>query len=190
MPEEFVQLSQTEYAQQKALLKLFDQVWNAEDVGEAVRKKAKQLNPNIQIPDEHPVAKKAYEKIDALTGQVDTLTNALNEYKSRGETERAEIELRNRLGAVQSKFGFTDEGMAKVIETMQSRGLADAEAAALIYRESLPKTLPQSATSRMFDTKADMWGTTKRDEQWEKLHTDPDGFFADVVSEVFSEMPA
>jgi uncharacterized protein (UPF0147 family) len=186
MPE----ISDADYAQQQALLKLFDQVWNDPNVGQNVRRRAKELRPEINIPDDHPVAKEARTKIEGLETQVNSLQTMLTEYKSAGQQEKAEAALRKQLGDVQAKFKFTDDGMAKVIETMQSRQLADPEAAALIYRESIPKAPPQSPTARMFDTKADMWGTTKRDEQWEKLHVDPDGFFADVVAEVFSEMPA
>lgn len=185
----FVQVSAHEYRQQRELLKLFDQVWNAPDVGESVRRKAKELNPAVSIADDHPVALQANAKIGALTEQVTGLQNMLTEFQTRGQAEKAETALRKQLGDVQTKFGFTDEGMTKVIETMQSRQLADPEAAALVYRESIPKAPPQSASSRMFDTKADMWGTTKKDEQWETLHSDPDKFFADVVSEVFAEMP-
>ena len=40
MSETFVQISTAELNQQRELLKLFDQVWNAPDIGAAVRKKA------------------------------------------------------------------------------------------------------------------------------------------------------
>jgi hypothetical protein len=186
MPE----ISDADLAQQRALLNLFDQVWNDPNVGANVRRRAKELRPEINIPDDHPVAKEARTKIEGLETQVTGLQTMLTEFQAKGQQKEAETALRAKLGEVQSRFGFTDDGMAKVIETMQSRQLADPEAAALIYRETIPKAAPQSPTARLFDTKADMWGTTRRDEQWEKLHTDPDGFFADVVAEVFSEMPA
>src|ERR1700691_2605941 len=122
---DFVQISATEHQQQRALLQLFDKVWNSPDVGESVRREAKRLTPAIAIPDEHPVALQANAKIGALTEQVTGLQTMLTEFQTRGQAEKAETALRKQLGDVQSKFGFTDDGMAKVIETMQNRQLAD-----------------------------------------------------------------
>ena len=50
MPE----ISDADYAQQQALLKLFDQVWNDPNVGQNVRRRAKELRPEINIPDDRP----------------------------------------------------------------------------------------------------------------------------------------
>lgn len=179
----------TELQQMRALNQLFDQIWNDPTHGETVRRLAKEKNPAIQIPDENPVAKQAFAKLAATEEKLTGLQTAFEEYKSKGETDRATAKLREDLGAVQSKFNFTDDAMAKTIEIMQQRQLADPEAAALIYRESLPKAVPTSPSARFFDGKADMYGTTKVDEKWEKLHVDPDSFFQDVVNEVFTEMP-
>lgn len=177
----------TELQQMRALNQLFDQIWNDPEQGEAVRRKAKQLNPNIQIPDENPVAKQAFAKLAATEERVTGLQTAFDEYRTKAEQKEAETKLRSTLGDVQTKFGFTDDAMAKTIEIMQQRQLADPEAAALIYRESLPKATPTSPSARFFDGKADMYGTTKVDEKWEKLHVDPDGFFNDVINEVSAE---
>ena len=184
-----VQISAADLKHQRDLLALYDKVWNDPDAGETVRRTSKKYAPNLSIPDEHPVVVAARKEVGTLAEKVTGLEAILTEFKTRSEQERSEAALRKQLGEVQDKFRLTDDGMAKTIEIMQQRQLADPEAAALLYRESLPKTPPVSATSRIFDTKADMFGTTFQDAKWEKLHTDEPGFFADVVAEVFAEIP-
>lgn len=179
-----------ETAQLKALAQLFGQLWNDPEHGETIQRAAKKHKPDITILDDNPVVVKTRAQLAEMETKTTALQTAFDEYRAGAEREKAESKLRESLGKVQTQFGFSDEKMADVIKTMQDRQLVDPEAAALIVREAMPKTPPQSASSKFFDTKADMWGTTRRDEKWEKLHTDPDGFFADVVNEVFTEMPA
>lgn len=186
----FMQVNARDYQAQREMLTLFDQIWNAPDVGAQVRRKAKELRPQIQIPDEHPIVTEARAQRAEIETKLTGLETAFNDYRTAAETKSAETRLRTQLGEVQDRFKFTDEAMANVVKTMQDRQLADPEAAALLYRESLPKSPPSSANNRLFsDNKADMFGTTKQDEAWEKLHTDPDAFFTDTVNQVFSEMP-
>lgn len=187
---QFVQISAAELETHRKLNAIFDGLWNDPVVGEQVRLRAKEKNPEITIPDESPIALAAKKQVADLTTQVTGLSTALAEFQAKAAQKEGETALRKQLGDVQAKYGLTDDGMAKVIETMQQRQLADPEAAALLFRESIPKAPPVSATSRHFDTKADMFGTTRKDDAWEQLHTNPDAFFADVVNQVFSEIPA
>ena len=186
---ERIEVDAAAYQQQIEALKLFDKVWNDPEAGESVRRAAKRVNPNITIPDEHPVALKVTNELTQTKDALAKLQAEFESTKSQSAQKEAEAALRRQLGEVQTKYNLTDDGMAKTIELMQQRQLADPEAAALLYRESLPKVAPQSASNRFFDTKADMFGTTKVDERWSKLHTDEAGFFADVVNEVFAELP-
>jgi hypothetical protein len=175
--------------QELALLGLLDQLWNDPEQGAVVRQRAKALNPNIKIPEDHPAAVAANKKIATMEETLGKLSEEFTTYRTSVENERAETSLRRQLGEVQTRFGLTDEGMQGTIKLMQDRHIADPEAAALLYQNSLPKPKPTSGFNRMFDTRADLFGTTRQDDAWEKLHTDPDGFFNDVVNQVFTEMP-
>ena len=184
-----VQVEKTAYDNARATLALFEQLWGDPEVGATVRKKAKTLNPAITIPDDHPIVRGATKQIEELSTRTEALQKMFDEYKTGVENEKAEAKLRKQLGEVQSKFGFTDETMANVIKTMTENSIADPEAAALKVRESLPKPKPTSASSQWLDNRPNLWGTQKQDEQWEQLHTDPDGFFNDTVRAVLDEMP-
>ncbi len=185
-----VQISAAEYAEMKKLNGLFDKVWNDPGIGLQVQQATKKYEPNVVLPEDHPIARQAQQGIAAVTEQVAGLTAMFTEFTTKAKQKEDEAQLRGTLGNVQDKYRLTDAGMAEVIKTMQDRQLADPEAAAALYVQNQPKTPPVSATARLFDNKADMFGTTRQDAAWEKLHTDMDGFFADTVAEVFNEMPA
>lgn len=175
--------------QQLRALELLDKVWNDPKDGETVRRAAKRADPSIAIPDENPLALKLTSELGASNSRVAALEKSLADFEARAQAKDDESKLRNTLGDVQNRFRFSDEAMAGTIKIMQDRQLADPEAAALLYRESLPKVQPTSAHAAYFDTKPNLFGTQKIDEAWRQLHEDNDGFFSRVVNEVFAEMP-
>ena len=176
-------------AQKDALLGLFNRLWNDPEKGADIRRRAKELHPEITIPDEHPAALAANKRIDELSAQTSALQKMLDERAQSDAQREAESRLRDSLGKAQSRFKLTDEGMAGTIKLMQERQIADPEAAAALYVDSLPKNAPAPATSMLPGGKFNLFGTTAKDDAWEKLHVDPDGYFADVVNQVFSELP-
>lgn len=186
---ESVTLTAAQYTEQRRLLGMLDGLWNDPEVGSAVRRKAKERDPTIVIPDDHPVVKSALAQLGATNEQLEALRNEYANDKTARQNADLEGRLRTQLGEVQAKRNLTAEGMDGVIKIMQERQIADPDAAALLYLDSIPKPKPTASTSRFFDTKADMYGTTRQDEKWEQLHTDPDAFFADVVNDVLAEMP-
>ena len=177
-------------AQEAALLGMLNQLWGDVEVGESVRKRAKALNPNIAIPDENPVAVAVRRELATEREKREALEKQISDDRAERMQRDAEASLRNALGRAQDRFKLTDEGMAGTIKLMQERQIADAEAAAALYVDSLPKAKPSAASNFQIPGKFNMFGTTARDEAWEKLHLDQEGFFADVVNQVFSEMPA
>ena len=175
--------------QQAALLKLLDQVWNDPKIGSSVRHRAKELNPQIQIPDEHPVAVEVRSELSETQKRLQSLEKLYEEQKTATASREAENKLRADLGKAQSRFKLTDDGMAGTIKLMQERQISDPEAAAALYVDSLPKQAPTVGSS-IFAPEFNLFGTKSKDDAWEALHTDPDKFFRDTVNQVFSEMPA
>lgn len=186
---ESVTLTAEKYAEQRRLLTMLDGLWNDPEVGSAVRQAAKKKDPSIVIPDDHPVVKSALARVTATDEQLEALRKEFADDKTARANTDLEAKLRTQLGEVQSKRNLTAEGMDGVIKIMQERQIADPDAAALLYLDGIPKPKPTASTGHFFDTKADMYGTTRQDEKWEQLHTDPDAYFASVVNEVLAEMP-
>ncbi len=175
-------------AQETALLGLLEQLWGDSEVGETVRKRAKALNPQIRIPDDNPVAVKALNALEQTQQKLSALETLIAERDKEAKQRADEADLRTRLGRAQDRFKLTDDGLTGTIKLMQERQIADPEAAAALYVDGLPKTKPTTASNFMPD-KLNLYGTQQKDDAWEKLHTDPDQFFADVVNKVFTEMP-
>jgi hypothetical protein len=176
-------------AQKNALLGLFNTLWGDSEVGEQVRRRAKALNPALAIPDDNPVAVRAFKALGETNEKVAALEKLLADRDAADRQRGAESALREDLGRAQSRFKLTDDGLAGTIKLMQEKQISNAEAAAALYVDSLPKTSPSAASSVMPSNKLNLWGTTAKDADWEKLHVDPDGYFADVVNQVFTEMP-
>lgn len=177
-------------AQERALLGLLNQVWTDPKVGSAVRKRAKELNPQITIPDEHPVAVQANERMDALEAQNAALQKMLDEQRAERERRDQEAKLREGIGRAQDRFRLTDDGVAGTIKLMQDRQIADPEAAAALFVDSLPKAKPTQGSTILPRTDFNLYGSRSGGDDWNKLLSDRDGFFADVVQSVFDEMPA
>lgn len=175
--------------QERALLGLFNQLWNDPEQGEVVRRRAKALNPDIAIPDDNPVAVAVRGELKETREKVSALERILEETRAATAQKEAETELRGKIGKAQDKYKLTDEGLQGTIKLMQERQISDPEAAAALYLDNLPKVAPQSASPVMPSSKFNLFGTGAKDDVWEKAHTDQDGFFADVVNQVFTEMP-
>jgi len=171
------------------LVNILNTLWGDPDIGEPLRRKAKEKFPNITIPDDHPVATGVRKELASERAAREALQARLDAIETTRTAETAERQLRDNLGRAQSRFKLTDEGLQGTMKLMQERQIADAEAAAALYVDSLPKVAPASPASAYMPGKFNLFGTTAADEQWRKLHEDQDGYFADVVNQVFTEMP-
>ena len=120
----------------------------------------------------------------------EALETALNELRQSGENKSAEERLSKDLDKIRSRYSFTDEGMAKVIEAMRDRNLAhDPEAAAALIASQMPKPEPASARSSLVSPRLDIYGmqSAKEDEKWATLHQKPWQFFEDECIAVMDE---
>lgn len=184
-----VTVDAAELQRSRKLNQMLDTIWTDPKVGEQVRRRMKEIDPTIPIPDDHPVAAQLTGQLKDTQSALDKLREEYAADKLANSTKDQESNLRKVIGEVQTKRGMTDESVDGTIKMMQDRGIADFDAAAALYLEGVPKAKPQSASSRMFDTKPNLFGTQTKDDQWEQLHTDPDSFFRDQVNAVFEEMP-
>lgn len=179
----------TARAQELALLGLLNQIWGDPEVGDKVRLRAKALHPEIQIPDDHPVARQVRGELAETRAQVSTLQKLLDEQNAARAAEKNEASLRTALGKAQEHFKLTDEGLQGTIKLMQDRQIIDPMAGAALYVDGLPKPKPTGGSSLLPSTNFNLYGTQKQDETWRQFNEDPDGAFRDVCEQVFIEMP-
>jgi hypothetical protein len=122
------------------------------------------------------------------------LQKAFDEYKQAGEIKEAEGSLLKSLDQVRTSYGFTDEGMQQVVETMRDRNLAhDPEAAAALVQSKMPKAKPTSVRSSLLSPNVDIFGMQGDKDtlaKFETLHSDPWRFFNDEIVACLDEAAA
>ena len=165
---------------------LSDNLWaDKSDLGRLVRARAKELFPDIVTPDEQ-----AETAVAPLKGEVEDLkkqlTGALDRLAAREKAEadlKAEVDLGVKLTEARKAFGLTDAGYDTMIKRMQETGnVTDAMAAAAWVVSQMPKPEPSSSPSWMPEA-MNLFGSNKREEQWEALHKDPRKYLDDQLRE-------
>src|SRR5271170_1619700 len=128
--------------QEKRTKALFQTLWNDDKLGAAVRAKAKEVYPDITLPDEQfaPLVAPLKAQIDELTA---TLA-AEREERTKKEAETAEANaaktFEERAQASREKYSLTPDGFDKMIDHMrQTSNYTDFEGAAAWVAGQMPK---------------------------------------------------
>jgi len=169
---------------------LFQKLWNDDKLGAQVRAKAKEVYPDITLPDEQfaPV-------IAPLKAQIDELTATLaaeREERSKKEAEAAEAAaaktFEERAQAARNGYSLTPDGFDKMIERMKETGnYTDFEAAAAWVAGQMPK--PIQPGPYLGPQSLDLFGSKNKDEQYATLWRDPSGSFLDQEFTAFMDNP-
>ena len=190
-----VEVDQGQFEAASKAQRLLNDLLSDAKQGMTVKRAIKAKYPEAVIPDLELVeslAKPFNETVASLREDNAALKQALDEFKQQTEVKEAKGKLVSDLDAIKTKFGFTDDGMAQVVETMQSRNLAhDPEAAAALVQANMPKPQPTSSRSSLISPNLDVYGlqSDKAEEsKWALLHSHPWDFFNNEVVSVFDEM--
>lgn len=163
---------------------LVDKLWNDKSpTGVAVRKQAKELFPDINIPDEQAELATAPIKaeVDDLKVQLSKAMDRITARDKADDEMRAETEMSVKLQSARKNFGLTDAGYDKMVERMKATGnFSDAEAAAAYVVSQMPKVAPSSSPSWLPEA-ANLFGAQERDEKFEKLHQNPQKYMDDEL---------
>jgi hypothetical protein len=148
-PHDIVEVTAAELANLKRAKGLLDRLYSDKDNGPATRRALKKIDPTLAIPDDvaEEYAAPLKAENDALKKRLDDLAKSVDEDRAKRKDEDDLAEMHRKIDSVVAKRGLTDEGRAGLIETMQKRQIADAEAAALVYLDTLPKAKPARAAS-------------------------------------------
>ena len=172
---------------------LFNSLLEDPKSGLDLKKMIKAKYPTAKVADLDLIEQVTAPYNDRLAAQdaaMTALQARLDAAEQARENEKAETTLVATLDRVKKDYGFTEEGMTKVLETMRDRNLAhDPEAAAALVRAQMPKTAPTSNGNPWMPPKVDIYGLQSAtvEDKWKKLHQAPWDFFADEVAAVLSE---
>lgn len=167
--------------------KLVDSLWGDAKLGSEVRKKAKELFPDIKVPEEDPVAIAANERIAALEKKLQDRDEA-DAKRQKDDAEKAsQRSLEDALEAARKKYSLTDEGFNKMVERMKEKqNYTDAESAAAWVASEMPKPSPSAGPS-WAPQNLNLFGSKTADENFKLLHKDPESFFDQTVAEILNE---
>jgi len=160
----------------------------ARDAAKLVR----EVNPDAQFPTldlAESYAAPLRAEIDETRKVAQAATKALEEFQAKQAEKEQVADLTTRLTKAREKYGFDDAKAEEVLKRMRDQNNPDLEAAAAYVYDQTPK--PPPTTPRTSDnylpSKVDLYGSVSRDEQWKKLHDNPQQFFDDEVRAVLND---
>lgn len=132
---------------------LLDKLYSDKKTSTQFKRLAKEADPEgrlIKVPDLDLADEFAKPIKDEIAVVREENKKLLERIDARDKTEKDTADLRSineRIDDVVSKRRLTDDGRKGLIELMQKRQIADPDAAAALYIESLPKPDSQRASS-------------------------------------------
>jgi len=171
---------------------LLDDVWNDPKHGMALKRAVKDKRPNVSIPEidvPDVVLKPLHDQMTAINGALETTRAELAAMRQEKADSEIEGKFRKSLDTAKARFGLTDEGTEATLNLMRERQIADPEAAAALYLQTLPKAKPSShrdSSAYGGSSYADLIGMHSGDGD-NLLHTNPDAFFDREVTAVLNE---
>lgn len=154
---------------------LVDKLWNDGTLGAGVRKAAKELYPNLTLPDEQiePVVAPLKAENKALQERLDKIEKERAEERKANEETRSRQTLEQSLEAARTKYNLTADGFDKMVSRMkETSNFTDAEAAAAWVAQQTPP--PKAPTPNWAPKSMNLFGTKDgRDEKFKLLHSDP-----------------
>jgi len=164
-------------------------------LGSSVKRAIKAIEPNANFPEldaEDQFVAPVREEVAGVRKEVSGLAERLDKLIQQGSDRDAETALRADFDAVQKKYGFTDDGLQKVMERMKAKNSPDVEAAAAFIAESLPRARPATATGtnhlpESFNLKTMMGGGDDSDARATAVSKDPWAFFDAEVRDILND---
>jgi len=176
--EEFIQVPRSQYDLHANAATLLNKLLTNPKVAPKAEELIAQVNPNATFPGRE--IREAYlEPVNARFEQEKAAREALQ--KRLDDREAAEAAARqkaqedammDRLNALKTKRGFSDELVTKVMERMRDQNNPDVDAAAALVAESIPKPSAASGLDYLGGN-VDVYGSASGDSAWEGLHKDP-----------------
>lgn len=167
---------------------LADKFWNdASPAGAAYRKAAKEMYPEITIPEDNIAVVPLKAQLDETNAQLADALKRLSAREKADSDMAVEVALSQKIDAASREFGLTDSGREKMINRMKETGnVSDAQAAAAYVVSQMPKVAPTN-TPTWLPQESNLFGSSKKEERWESLHNDPRKYLDDQLREFVAD---
>lgn len=173
-------------AEKSRLELLADKLWNDQSpAGAAYRKTAKEMFPDVTTPEDTAAVAVAPLKaeLDDTKAKLDKALERITAREKADEDLQTENALAVKLNSARKSFGLTDSGFEKMMTRMKDTGnYSDAEAAAAWVVSQTPKPTPSNTPSWLPEA-SNLFGSGKKEEQFEALHLNPQKYMDDQLRE-------
>lgn len=170
-----IEISEQELAIKNKAVALLDRMISDPKDGLAMKRRIKELVPDANFPELSMIdtaSAPLMEKLEAAEKANKTLADRLDSWEQKQNNSREEGELQSQLDGIRKQYGFTAEGMQKVIDRMKAKNNPDAESAAAWVASQERKAKPVT-DSALLPSAMNLFGSNTADESWESLNRDP-----------------
>lgn len=188
-----VTVSKAEYQTLLRIREMSNRAWDHKEKGAQFRRILKDVNPELNIPDDLADSTIAPIKgeVDETRKEVKGLAERLDKFLEDNGNEKATTALKKDLDDAKKKYGLDDEGMTKVMQRMKDKNNPDVESAAAFIAASAPKPQPISDHG-LNSIGLDLFGTTRQEDEFKELHTGgdpfkPGGWFDKTTTKILNE---
>lgn len=169
---------------------LLNELLTDPQLGADVRAKAKAKFADVQFVEDRfdPMVAGLREELASLKAEREAEKAEREAEKTKEAEDRAQSNLEAAISAARSKYALNDEGFEKMVERMKATGnVADAEAAAAWVAQNQPK--PAAPGPSWAPSDLNLFGASQesQDAKVRLLHTNPERFFDQEVSEILQE---
>jgi hypothetical protein len=195
MAEEMIEMTVQEATILRNAHSMLNKLYNHPDKAMEFKKLAKDAGYKVPELDTIEKVTKPYdEKMSKLEETNSKLIERLDKWEKDNLNASEEKALRKQLSAIQKEYGFSDEGMQKVIGRMQEKSNPDVEAAAAWVKSKEPKPQITTNSSNYSPSKFHggnlVGGGEEGDKAWKTLMKDAtnntDDYFSSVVNDVIN----
>lgn len=184
-----IEISEAELATKNRATALLDRMWNDPKTGMAFKKRVKELIPDAKIPELDIVESATAPLVAALDEQKaanKTLADRLDNWEKAQRDGKEESELQSQLDGIQKKYGFTADGMQKVVTRMKEKNNPDAEATAAWVAAQEKKARPIT-DSALMPAALNLYGSNSEDDNWAELNKNPRGWADKEILKIMNE---
>jgi hypothetical protein len=163
---------------------LLNALWGDKEIGGKIRTTAKQLFPDVPIPEEtlSPFIQPIVEEGEKLKKELADLRAERAAEKQEREDRAAKRKLEDALNSARDKYALTPEGFDAMVQRMKETGnYSDAEAAAAWVASKAP---PAEVKGPTWAPEAlNLFGSQSADENMAMLHRDPQRYMDNQLNE-------
>ena len=160
-----------------------------------VKRAIKEIEPNANFPEldaEDQFVEPVRKEVEGVRVEMKGLQDRLDKMIQDRDDRDAEGALASDFSAVQKKYGFTEDGLRKVMERMRDKNNPDVESAASFVNERIPRAKPAGATGtshlpESFNLKTMFGGSEDAGDKAAAVSKDPWAFFDAEVRDILNE---